>query len=134
MLYSLIESISLDRIVAPLPQEEVERVKKDTECAVDVVAPQAEAVAADEAEAIECLVPRNTSDTSTLPVVHCSAEELSGEVAAQGSDFDAPVATAPSPQEGMQHLKKRKKKAMLGGFWQLVAPDPNFLEEEEEEE
>jgi hypothetical protein len=128
MLYSLIESISLDRIVAPLPQEEVERVKKDTECAADVVAPQAEAVAADEADAIECLAPRNTS---TLPVVQCSAEEVSEEVAAQGSDFDAPVAAAPSPQEGMQHLKKRKKKAMLGGFWQLVAPDPNFLEEEE---
>jgi hypothetical protein len=65
-------------------------------------------------------------------VVKCSAEELSEEVATQGSDGDAPGAAASSPQEGMQHLKKRKKKAMLGGFWQLVAPDPNFLEEEEE--
>lgn len=126
MLYSLIESISLDKIVAPLPQEELVRVKKDSECANDVIVPREETIAAEEAEAI--LAPRNTS---TLPMVKCIAEDLPAEVVTQGDVVDAPVAAEPSPEESIQRLKKINKKAMMGGFWQLVAPDPNFLEAEE---
>jgi hypothetical protein len=128
MLYSLIESISLDKIVAPLPKEELVRVEKDSECANDVIVPREETIAAEEAEAIEVLAPKNTS---TVPMVLCSAEELTADVVALGDVVDAPVAAEPSPEGSIQSLKKRKKRAILGGFWQLVAPDPNFLEAEE---
>jgi hypothetical protein len=102
-------------------------VKRDAAYAVDdmIDAHQEEAPIVQKAEAIEILVPNNTTKPS---VVLCNLEELS-EGNASKIDVDN-TASASSPLENVQHLKRRKKQVIVG-FWQLVAPDPNFLEEEE---
>ena len=114
--------MKLDQVVAPLP-EEVLVVDAKSGGETDVI--DVETTVDEAATAATIIITDNSTSSSAIPVQVDSERLLEFESVSPKVDSISP------PQDNIQSKSKKKRG---GGFWQLVAPDPNFVSSEEEEE